>query len=104
MPDHVHMLIGMRPKQSLSDLMKMVKEDSSGWINNNKLTHGHFRWQQGFGAFSYAKSDINTVASYIANQQVHHHKVTFREEYKKLLDEFDIAYEETYTFQDPIDR
>lgn len=104
MPDHVHMLFGMRPKQSLSDLMKMVKEDSSEWINKNRLTYGRFRWQQGFGAFSYAKSDIHTVANYIENQEAHHYKSTFEEEYKNLLDEFEVDYDDAYIFHPLEDR
>jgi REP element-mobilizing transposase RayT len=104
MSDHVHMLIGMRPKQSLSDLMKMVKQDSSEWINNNRLTPGRFRWQLGFGAFSYAKSDIGTVAAYIENQEMHHKRITFLEEYKKILEEFAVAYDDAYIFQPLADR
>jgi len=104
MPDHVHMLIGMRPKQALSDLMKIVKQESSGWINENRFTFGRFRWQQGFGAFSYTKADIPIVASYIKNQEKHHHKVTFIEEYKSLLKEFDVEFDDSYIFKLPTER
>lgn len=104
MPDHVHMLIGMRPKQSLSGLMKFVKEDSSTWINDNRFTPGRFRWQDGYGAFSYAKSEINTVINYIENQEIHHRKISFIDEYKKLLDEFEVVYDEKYIFQLPGNR
>ena len=101
MPDHLHMLFGMRPTQSLSDLMRIVKGDSSEWINNMKLTPGQFRWQEGYGAFSYEKKKINTVAAYIANQELHHQKKTFLEEYREFLDHFEIEYDDRYMFVEP---
>jgi putative transposase len=101
MPDHLHMLIGMRPHQSLSDLMRIVKGDSSEWINEKRFCLSHFRWQEGYGAFSYEKSKINVVASYIENQELHHHKKTFLEEYVAFLDEFEIDYDERYLFKLP---
>ena len=69
MPDHIHMLIGVRPSQSISELMKNVKAGSSEWINQEKLTKRKFNWQDGYGAFSYAKSDLSSVARYIENQE-----------------------------------
>ena len=72
MPDHVHILIGVRPTQSISDLMKDVKQASSKWINENRFVNGHFEWQEGYGAFSFSKSQINQVIQYINNQEVHH--------------------------------
>jgi len=99
MPDHLHMLIGMRPDQSLSDLMKFVKGDSSEWINSKKFTPQQFRWQGGFGAFSYEKSKIPVVARYIENQEEHHRKITFLDEYRSLLSDFEIDYNEKYIFQ-----
>jgi REP element-mobilizing transposase RayT len=101
MPDHIHMLIGCRPSQSISDLMKNVKGDSSEWINKEKLTKRKFNWQDGYGAFSYAKSDIGTVARYISNQQQHHKQKSFQEEYRELLKEFEIDFNENYLFHDP---
>lgn len=72
MPDHVHILFGMRPTQSLSDLMRDVKGDSTIWINNNRLVNGKFFWQEGYGAFSYSKSQLPDVIAYIAKQEEHH--------------------------------
>ncbi len=99
MPDHIHMFFGFRPNQSLSDLMKFVKGDSSEWINQEKITTSVFRWQSGFGAFSYRKSDVSTICNYIKNQQIHHKKITFLAEYKSLLEEFKIEYNEKYLFK-----
>jgi len=102
MPDHLHMLFGMRPTQSLSDLMRIVKGDSSEWINNQRLTPGSFRWQEGYGAFSYEKKKISVVAAYIANQELHHQKRTFLEEYKEFLENFEIDFDERYVFKEPV--
>jgi len=99
MPDHLHLFFGFRPNQSLSDLMRIVKGDSSEWINNEKLTPSLFRWQEGYGAFSYSKSQIGSVISYIENQEKHHHQKTFLEEYKDFLDRFGIEYDEQYIFK-----
>lgn len=101
MPDHVHILFGMRPVQSLADLMQDVKGCSSKWINENKLTPSRFEWQSGYGAFSYSKSLVPNVCRYIANQEVHHSKKTFAEEYLELLKEFDVEFDERYIFRDP---
>jgi putative transposase len=101
MPDHLHMLFGMRPTQSLSDLMKIVKGDSSEWINTQRFCKSAFPWQEGFGAFSYEKNRISVVADYIINQEAHHQKRGFREEYVELLTEFGIDYNEKYLFADP---
>lgn len=98
MSDHIHILFGMRPTQSLSDLMKVVKGESSKWINENHFVNGQFSWQQGFGAFSYSKSQIPAVIKYINNQQKHHQKVSFIDEYKKTLSDFEIEYNEKYIF------
>jgi putative transposase len=101
MPDHVHMFIGLNPAQSISELMRLVKGDSSEWINKEKLTPFKFQWQEGYGAFSYSKSQIDTVVKYIANQQDHHKKATFLDEYRKLLVSFDIQFDERYIFKAP---
>lgn len=102
MPDHVHILIGVRPSQSISDLMKDVKQGSSLWINENKLTTCHFEWQEGFGAFSYSKSQIPNVINYIQNQEIHHKKRTFKEEYIDFLEKFEIEYNEKFIFKELI--
>jgi len=102
MPDHIHILFGMRPTQSLSDLMKDIKGASSLWINENNFISGKFKWQEGYGAFSYSKSQIPKVATYIENQKEHHKKKSFIDEFKKILNDFNIEYDERYIFK-PID-
>lgn len=102
MPDHVHLLIGMRPSQSVSELMKQVKGDSSKWINDRGFVNGKFQWQEGYGAFSYAKSDLPNVINYIQQQEEHHRTTTFMQEYKELLDAFEIVYDDKYIFQELI--
>jgi putative transposase len=100
MPDHLHLFFGMRPQQSLSDLMRLVKGDASEWINKQKLSMGTFRWQEGYDAFSYSKSHTDAVVRYIANQETHHRKKTFLEEYNEMLKKFEVDYEEQYVFKD----
>ncbi len=102
MPDHIHILFGMRPSQSLSDLMQDIKGSSSKWINEKKLIAVKFSWQEGYGAFSYSKSELPTVINYIEKQQEHHGRKTFVEEYRELLKEFDIDYDDKYIFK-PVD-
>ncbi len=99
MPDHIHILIGMRTTQSLSDLMKKVKQDSSKWINNKGFIKVRFSWQAGFGAFSYSKSHIPRVINYIKNQENHHKKISFIDEYLDLLNEFEINFDKQYIFK-----
>ena len=100
MSDHIHILIGMRPHQSISDLMQDVKGNSSKWINEKKLVKGKFEWQEGYGAFSYGKSQMKDVILYIENQEQHHKKKTFREEYLDFLIKFEIEYDEQYIFKE----
>ncbi|WP_460962349.1 IS200/IS605 family transposase [Spirosoma litoris] len=99
MPDHVHILIGMRPNQSLSDLMQQLKQGSSQWINDQRLTGSRFAWQEGYGAFSYGRSQLPAVINYIANQEEHHRTRTFLEEYRRFLDAFEVEYDEQYLFK-----
>ncbi len=99
MPDHMHILIGMRPSQSLSDLMQDVKGNSSKWINERRFVRGKFSWQESYGAFSYSRSDLNKVIHYINNQFVHHKKKSFIEEYLELLREFEIDVDNRYIFK-----
>jgi len=99
MPDHIHALVSMSPKQSPSDLMADVKRSSSLWINDKRLVMGKFSWQEGFGAFSYGKSQIPDIAKYIENQEKHHKKRTFMEEYIEFLKLFEIEYDERYVFK-----
>ncbi len=100
MPDHLHLFFGMRPTQSLSDLLEEVKGASSKWINNKRLTKGHFEWQSGFSAFSYSKMDSKNVIGYIENQKIHHKKINFMDEYKKMLTEFEVDFDEKYLFKE----
>ncbi len=99
MPDHIHILFGMRPTQSLSDLMKQVKQDSSKWINQKGFVNGKFSWQADYGAFSYSKNDLPNVINYIKNQESHHKTKTFTEEYLQLLLDFEIDFDDRYIFQ-----
>ena len=99
MADHIHLLFGFRPTQSLSTLIQYVKRDSSNWINQNNFTRGHFSWQEGYGAFSYSKSQLPQVINYIETQEEHHKKRTFIDEYKKILQDFGIEYDEKYIFK-----
>ena len=98
--DHIHILIGLRPIQALSDLVKQIKQDSSSWINKNGISKHRFSWQSGYGAFSYAKSEIPQVIKYIKNQEEHHRKKTFSEEYIDLLTTFEIDFDKQYVFKD----
>ena len=100
MPDHLHMFFGMRPDQSLSDLMRIVKSDSSEWINQQKFCQSAFRWQGGFGAFSYSRSQLGAVIRYIENQQKHHAKKSFREEYVEMLEKFNVKYDARFIFKE----
>ena len=102
MSDHVHILAGVRPSQSVSDLMQDIKGSSSKWINEKGLMTGKFEWQEGYGAFSYGKSQIKEVINYIENQELHHKKKSFFEEYRDFLKAFEIDFDERYIFQDLI--
>ncbi|MDH5399423.1 MAG: IS200/IS605 family transposase [Cyclobacteriaceae bacterium] len=97
--DHIHMLFGMRPDESISEFMKSVKASSSKWINQNRLTSRKFFWQEGFGAFSHSMSELPRVIRYIENQEVHHHKKPFLQEYEELLDEHKIEYDQRFVFK-----
>ena len=99
MPDHVHILVGMRPTQSVSDLMQDIKGSSSKWINEKRFLKVKFEWQEGYGAFSYAKFQVNTVINYIKNQEQHHALRSFHQEYLEFLAEFEVAYDERYIFK-----
>ncbi len=101
MPDHIHLFIGMRPHQSLSDLMQDVKGSSSQWINEKRFTNRKFGWQEGYGAFSYSHSHLQRVIEYIKNQSEHHKKKTFLEEYKAQLQAFSIEYDEKFILREP---
>jgi REP element-mobilizing transposase RayT len=96
MPNHLHVFIGYKPHQLIPELLQDIKGSSSLWINNRGLVKGKFNWQQGYGSFSYSSSHIDNVVKYIMNQEHHHKKRTFRDEYTELLKKFDVVYNEKY--------
>ncbi len=100
MPDHVHIFIGMRPDQSISSLIQNVKSESSKWIKAQNLCSMPFAWQEGYGAFSYSKSQVGDVIRYIQNQENHHRKESFLDEYKKFLIAFEIEWDDQYIFKE----
>jgi REP element-mobilizing transposase RayT len=102
MPDHIHILIGLSPDIALSNLVKDVKVASTNLINDKRWVRGRFSWQKGFGAFSYSRSQVPSVATYIENQEQHHARHSFRDEYITLLKKFEVQYDERYLFT-PID-
>jgi REP element-mobilizing transposase RayT len=99
MSDHLHLLVGLRPDAALSDLVRAVKAGSSKFINEKHWMMGRFSWQEGFGAFSYARSQLGAVILYIQNQQKHHAKKSFRDEYLELLEKFGVEYDQKYIFK-----
>ena len=99
MPDHLHLLVGLRPDAALSDLVRDIKANSSRFISEKRWVPGRFSWQEGFGAFSYSRSQLGTVIRYIENQQKHHAKKSFREEYTELLERFGVVFDRRYIFK-----
>ncbi len=100
MSDHIHILLGLKPDKSLSDLVRDIKANSSRFINEKKWIDGKFEWQTGFGAFSYSHSQLTNVINYIQNQEEHHKKKTFKDEYLTFLKSYNIDYEEKYIFNE----
>ncbi len=100
--DHVHCFFRLKSTLSLSDVMKSVKAKSSKWVNESHLLEDRFEWQKGFGGFSYHPSMVNSVYSYIENQNVHHQMESFRNEYQKLLNEFQVEADPNYWFEELI--
>ncbi len=96
--DHVHVFVGLRPSMSVSDLVRDIKNNSSNFINSRKFVKDKFAWQEGFGAFTYGQSQIDSVFKYISNQEAHHQKKTFKEEYIDMLEKFQVKYDEKYLF------
>lgn len=96
--NHVHLLIGMNPTISISDTVQAVKRSSSLFINKERLCIGKFAWQEGYGAFSYSRSQLDDVYKYILNQEKHHEKATFKSEYIQFLNKFEIEYDERFLF------
>ncbi len=98
MPDHIHIFVDMNPDVRLMDLVREIKANSSRFINANFRRDDKFQWQEGYGAFSYAKSQKQNVINYIKNQEEHHRKRSFRDEYIELLERYEIPYDERYIF------
>lgn len=99
-PDHIHLLVGFNSLNfKISDFVRDIKANSSRFINEEKWLDGKFNWQEGYGAFSYSKSQIDKVVNYILNQEEHHKKKSFRKEYLELLNKFEIQYDEKYVFE-----
>jgi REP element-mobilizing transposase RayT len=98
--NHLHLFIGYKPHQLIPDLLQDIKGSSSKWINNKRFVKGRFTWQEGYGAFSYSHSQIDNVVKYINNQEQHHKKKTFQEEYLQLLKRFNVSYNEKYILKD----
>lgn len=96
--DHIHILFGLRPSSALSDLIRDVKANSSAFVNENRFVRGKFAWQEGFGAFSYSRSQIDAVSKYVLNQERHHARRSFKDEYITMLDRFEVDYEDRYLF------
>lgn len=99
MSDHLHILIGLRPAMALAELVRDIKSDSSEWVNKKKLARGKFGWQEGYGAFSYGHSQLDTIIRYIQNQEKHHRRRSFKDEYLTLLRKFAIEFKEKYVFE-----
>ena len=98
MPDHIHVFVGLKPAMAISDLVRDIKNNSTNFINDKKIVKGKFCWQEGFGAFSYGHSQIGNVYNYILNQEQHHTKRKFKDEYLELLKKFEIPYDDKYVF------
>ncbi len=99
MPDHIHILYGANPDDKISDLVACIKRESSSFINSKKMVKGKFHWQDGYGAFSYGRSQLDKIYNYILNQEIHHKKNTFRDEYIKFLKRYEVKYDEKYLFE-----
>ncbi len=97
--DHVHIFFELNPAISLSDFIRDVKANSSKWINENKFVLGKFSWQEGYGAFSYSRSQRDNVIKYIIDQEKHHAGRSFKEEYLELLRKFEIPFDNQYVFE-----
>lgn len=99
MPDHIHILIGMKPSCCLSDLVREIKKSSNSFVKEKEFSKYKFEWQEGFGAFSYSHSSLDNVIEYINNQKEHHKKRSFKEEYINFLEKFNIEFKNEYLFE-----
>jgi REP element-mobilizing transposase RayT len=96
--DHIHIFFELNPDKSISELVRIIKANSSKWINENKFVAGKFEWQRGYGAFSYAYSQRNNAIQYILNQENHHSSKNFKQEYIEMLQNFAITHNPNYLF------
>lgn len=99
MPDHIHIFFELLPEYSLSDIVRDIKVSTNKFINEKNWFPGKFQWQEGYGAFSYSRSHLDKVIRYVRDQEIHHHKTTFKEEYLKMLKNFEVTYDEKYLFE-----
>jgi REP element-mobilizing transposase RayT len=97
--DHVHVFVGLKPAMNIADLVRDIKNNSTNFINEKKFLRGRFSWQEGYGAFSYSHRQVSDVYQYILNQEEHHRKKSFREEYQEFLRDFEVSYDEQYLFE-----
>ena len=98
--DHVHLLLNIPPTKSVSNFIRDLKSSASKWVNDSKLTKQEFRWQKGYGAFTVSHSQVEHVQRYIQNQEEHHRKLTFKEEYVAILNRHNIQFEDHYLFEE----
>jgi len=99
MPDHTHLFVGFKPSVLISDFVKEIKVESNEFINSKRWVNGKFKWQDGYGVFSYSHSHIDAVVKYVLNQELHHTKKTFKEEYLELLKKFEVEFDQQYLFE-----
>lgn len=99
MPDHTHIFVGYKPSVLISDFVKEIKVESNEFVNDKKWVKGKFDWQDGYGVFSYSHSHIDAVCKYVMNQERHHYKKTFRQEYVEMLKKFEIPFDDKYLFE-----
>ena len=99
MADHVHILLGLKPDMALSDLVRDIKANSAKFINQHRFVSGKFAWQEGYGAFSYGRSQLDSIIRYIQNQEKHHNRRTFKDEYLSLLRKFEVAFDDKFVFK-----
>ena len=99
MPDHIHVLVGLKPVKEITDLIGDIKNNSTNFVNEKGLLKQKFAWQEGYGVFSYSESNYGKVIEYIKNQKQHHKKRSFRQEYTVLLKKFHIQFDEKYLFE-----
>jgi len=97
--DHIHLLLGIKPNVAISDLIRDIKSNSTSFINEKRYVRGKFYWQEGFGAFSYSRAQIDEVAKYVLNQGKHHTETSFKDEYLRMLKDFEVEYDEKYLFK-----